>query len=128
MLGLDFNMDQNDKLVDGKCWEPTELNLYDVAPEFFSDPKYARKKEHNYYANTNPFKKKKLNKGLSPVHEGYKRRTLIVDHYKDNTSIYSSHRIVQSQASQSKMQLIEVQRQNLKLQAQVRELQRQVDK
>jgi len=54
--------------------------------------------------------------------------TLIVDNYKNNTSIYSSHKIVQSVASQSKMQLIEVQRQNQKLQAQVRELQKQVDK
>ena len=61
----------------------------------------------------NPFKKRKTKGRANVQHEGFNKRTIIVDYYKGksdkaNTTIYSSHRVVQSQASQSKMQLIEV--------------------
>jgi len=45
-----------------------------------------------------------------------------VNKFANNLAVYSANRIVQSQASAVKMQLIEVQRQNIKLAAQVKEL------
>ena len=45
------------------------------------------------YAN-NPFKRKKKGSKLEPMHEGFDMKTLIVNNYKKNTSIYSSHKIV----------------------------------
>lgn len=68
------------------------------------------------YSETNPFKKKKGDgRGISPFHEGYNKRTLVVNKFEKNFAVYSSNRVVQSQASAVKMQLIEVQRQNIKL-------------
>lgn len=49
------------------------------------------------------------------MHEGFQNRTLVVDSYKNNLTIYSSKRVVMSKASQSKMQLLDVQRQNTRL-------------
>ena len=40
LLGLNFNNQNSSKNDDNKVWEPTELELSNVAPEFFSDPQY----------------------------------------------------------------------------------------
>ena len=53
---------------------------------------------------------------------------LVVNNYEKRLAVYSSKRIVQSQASQTKLELLEVQRQNAKLMSQVRELQKQLNK
>ena len=51
-----------------------------------------------------------------------------MNNYEKRLAVYSAKRIVQSQASQTKLELIEVQRQNAKLMSQVRELQKQLNK
>ena len=117
MLGLDFNdFDPvTGKNNTGKKREkysiPIELKLEDFDKRFNSHLSNTENNPHEF-AKNNPFKRKKKGERREPMHEGFNMKTLIVNNYKKNTSIYSSHKIVQSQASQSKMELIEVKRQN----------------
>ena len=64
-------------------FEPVELKISKMHP-CFSDQDDGKKK----YGDENPFKRGRAK------HEGYQNRTLIVDNYQKNLSIYSSHRVV----------------------------------
>jgi len=83
---------------------PKELLLSKIAPENFTvgSKNLTRADASKMMSDKNPFKKvKKSKNGMQ--HEGFNKRVLVTDSYKDNLTIYSSSRVVQSQASQAKM-------------------------
>ena len=101
MLGV--NMMGVEHKTDG-LKSPKELVLSKISPaNFTSGTKNPTKADPNkLMSDKNPFKKvKKSKNGMQ--HEGFNKRVLVTDSYKKNLTIYSSQRVVQSQASQAKM-------------------------
>ena len=96
-LGFGFR-ENKDRIYD----KPEELVLGSMKGNavgaFTKYAKFSKEEDDAKFSERNPFKNKGGNeRGISPYHEGYNRRTLVVDKHKGGTlAVYSANRVVQS--------------------------------